>query len=131
MQHKKTLSRKVLNLCCIVAFWVMTPCSFVGGYQHFGGMHCLRIQDLEDGISIFLRDFGNTYQAIQCHNSKGHSVNPRATCYERYDNFFFASEHSRGRVGRSFRQVGPTCKAHAQSAVELSRELSVFSARRG
>lgn len=121
----------MLNLCCIVVLWVITPCSFVGGYQYFGGMHCLRIQDLEDEISMFFGDFGNTYQAIECHNSEGYSVNHRATYYEKYVNFFFASELSRGRVGRSFRQVGPTCKAHTQPAVKLSRELSVFSARRG
>jgi hypothetical protein len=29
------------------------------------------------------------------------------------------------------RQVGPICEAHAQSAVELSRELRVFSTKRG
>jgi hypothetical protein len=28
----------------IAVFWVMTPCSLVGGCQRFGGTHCLHLQ---------------------------------------------------------------------------------------
>jgi hypothetical protein len=54
--YENMTSRTVSNLCYIV---VLTPCSLVGGYQRFGGTFCLQIQDPGEGISIFLRDFGN------------------------------------------------------------------------
>jgi hypothetical protein len=42
-------------------FWVVTPCSALVGYQHFGGPHCLHLQSkiTGDGRKIHRHRPGN------------------------------------------------------------------------
>jgi hypothetical protein len=49
-----------------VVFWVVTPCSLVGGYQCFGGLYCLP----EYGGDMLLQNVGNHLQDTKCHNQE-------------------------------------------------------------
>jgi hypothetical protein len=41
----------------IVVFYVMTPCSLVSRYQHFGGIYYLHLQGRNDLIFTFKMEF--------------------------------------------------------------------------
>jgi hypothetical protein len=45
-----------------VAFWIMTLCNPVNGYQRFGGTYHLHNFYSEDGTDTFLQNFGNHLQ---------------------------------------------------------------------
>jgi hypothetical protein len=56
----------------IVVFWVVTPCSIVGGYQPFRRTYRLHFKKFyfytKDGGDRFLRNVGNYLQDNTTHN---------------------------------------------------------------
>jgi hypothetical protein len=54
-----------------IVFWVMTPCSLVGGHQRFGGIYCLHLQ--VDGCSISSKVLVTPYQMTR-HNPEDRDV---------------------------------------------------------
>jgi hypothetical protein len=48
----------------LLVFWVVSPCGFVGRYQHFGEIYCLHHQHFipEDGGSMFLQNATKHYK---------------------------------------------------------------------
>jgi hypothetical protein len=51
----------------------VTPCSLVGGYQRFGGKHCLHIHVLEVGTIDSSEKLVTNYKPTWCLNSEDHS----------------------------------------------------------
>jgi hypothetical protein len=52
----------------ILVFWIVTPRGLVDIYQRFGGIYCLRLQDLEAVCSFETFVSTSTYQSTQCYN---------------------------------------------------------------
>ena len=60
----------------IVSFWVMSPCSAIDGYLHFGGTCCFHLQDgSEDGSQQSRMKLWQLRMRLKCASPKGHIFN--------------------------------------------------------
>jgi hypothetical protein len=42
-------------MLCVVVFWVVTPRSLVGGYQHLGEINYLHLRGINGPISLYIK----------------------------------------------------------------------------
>jgi hypothetical protein len=58
----------------VVAFWVLMPCSLVGGYQNFGGTYYSQ-SALKVEVICFSEMFVTAFKITFSHNLEDHSPN--------------------------------------------------------
>jgi hypothetical protein len=68
----------------VVVFWVVSPCSLVGGYRRFEGTLWPPSSGLNAGGNAFFRNIGNHLQEYMAHYPQDHnqlSVVPISGCF--------------------------------------------------